>query len=497
MKNILYLTTLLIFVLTLSCSHQTDETGPIKIAVLPFNNTMPGKTDYCYGTGMAYEVIDRLYYFDDLTIRPLNMVSGRSITGYTAKEFRDNLDVDYIFNGSYKKDGEIFKLNIEISGVNGFSTFYEHQFEIPYTEITSLANNAAIELARAIDIIVTEKQKGNIKRNAPAKIESYEYYLKSLDLRYGSNRDVLESIRMSEKSTSLDPEFAPAFSLLGDAYLSYSGLVGGAEGFYEQGGEAYRKSMELNPDNPITYHKLGMFNTKTGQPEDAVALLKDGKDMNPNIPGFYTGLGYVYRYAGLMDESIEMYRHSMILDASLRNAISSGMQILKSEIYMASYEGAYETFDNVLSAHQQLGSEVSEKDWFYGAMVSFYAGDTTNAFLWYDKAVETDPNSVWSQFGQAYKAILEGDTGLLNELIVVFEERNDVDGERQYRLVPFYSQSGRKEDAVKKLSSTISAGFFNYPYFRDDYLIDTIRGEDGFDELLGIARDRHLVFTNM
>ena len=51
-------------------------------------------------------------------------------------------------------------------------------------------------------------------------------------------------------------------------------------------------------------------------------------------------LGYVLRYAGLMEESMASYRRSQELDSTAGNLVSAQDQITKSLIYLGDYDAA-------------------------------------------------------------------------------------------------------------------------------------------------------------
>jgi hypothetical protein len=47
------------------------------------------------------------------------------------------------------------------------------------------------------------------------------------------------------------------------------------------------------------------------------------------------------------------------------------------------------------------------------------------------------------------------------------------------------------------LRNSIEGGFFPYPYFASDPLLDSLRQQGEFDKLMTIARDRHESFKRL
>ena len=65
-----------------------------------------------------------------------------------------------------------------------------------------------------------------------------------------------------------------------------------------------------------------------------------------------------------------------------------------------------------------------------------------------------------------------------------------------YKVAEAYAILGSKQAALRVLKQSIANGFFSYPYLQNDPLLDSIRGEAGFAQLLDDARQRHDAFKS-
>ncbi len=469
---------------------------PLKIAVLPWRNDSPGGAFDAGRTALPYEVVHRLTYVRALAVRPMETAvldfSGDPFAG----RVRDDLDADWFLAGSYRREDDALSVDLRLRGAPGDGPGRSVTISVRGSQEGTLPALIAAEICRLLNVSLSREEETRLQFDAPAHRPAYDSYLQGLAAKVGPPPDLEAGIRLLKKSVELDPAFAPAWSALGESYLLYSGEVGGAKGFYPQAEEALTAAIRLNPAMPMTLQQLGLLRTKTGASEKAVALFKQGLELNPNIADFSAGLGYVYRYAGWMRDSIALYRRAARLDASAKNRIACLMQILKSQIYLGAYRRAERTFEDVLALHAGQGGRADEKELFYGGVVRLYAGDKDGAVRRFDAALAADPESVWSAFGKAYRESLLGRPDAAAGIAAGLEERGDVDGERRYRLVHFYALAGRKGDALRMLESSIEAGFFNAPYFRSDPLLDGLRDEPGFAALLKRADDRHRAFKS-
>jgi hypothetical protein len=75
-------------------------------------------------------------------------------------------------------------------------------------------------------------------------------------------------------------------------------------------------------------------------------------------------------------------------------------------------------------------------------------------------------------------------------------ERGVGDPEGMYKISQAYSVLGDKTSALRVLRHSIEGGFFCYPYFTTDPLLNGLRKEPEFTTLLDVAHQRHQAFTS-
>ena len=68
------------------------------------------------------------------------------------------------------------------------------------------------------------------------------------------------------------------------------------------------------------------------------------------------------------------------------------------------------------------------------------------------------------------------------------------DAEGLYKVAQAYAVLGDKGSAMLMFHRTIEGGFFPYPYFERDPLLDSVRNEAEFAVLMREAQERHEQF---
>jgi hypothetical protein len=70
------------------------------------------------------------------------------------------------------------------------------------------------------------------------------------------------------------------------------------------------------------------------------------------------------------------------------------------------------------------------------------------------------------------------------------------DGEISYKLAQTFAVLGDNQSALRWLRKSINQGFFCYPYFLSDPLLDHLHGDAEYAILIAQARQRHEQFKS-
>jgi tetratricopeptide (TPR) repeat protein len=280
----------------------------------------------------------------------------------------------------------------------------------------------------------------------------------------------------------------------GRTYLDLAGRSSGNEPYYDRAAEVLRKAVEIDPRYPPARELLASYFAKHGDSEQSVTLLREGLTTHPEYPGYYDQLGYVLRYAGLMEASIENYQRAQALDGSVENLVSTQDQITKSLIYLGRYQEAMSSHLKMESLMKGAGRTPDEKEWFYKGVIHLYAGQRDQAVEAFRRGEAMDATTVWTTFGRGYAGIATGDREQVAKVLDSLERLVVIDGERHYRLVHFACFLGEHARALEQLQASIRGGFFNAPYISADPLTAALRSQPGFAPLLAQAEKRHTAF---
>jgi tetratricopeptide (TPR) repeat protein len=314
--------------------------------------------------------------------------------------------------------------------------------------------------------------------------QAYEYYLRGVDL-YSMN-DFPAAIAMLEKSVSIDPNYAPTWANLGKAYTTDATLQLGGREQYDKAEAAYEKAIALNPN--LIEPRIYMANmlTDTGRVEQAVPLLRAALQTSPNNAELHWELGYAYRFAGILQESVAECERARQIDPDVKINSSA----INGYLYLGQYAKFLESLPQTDSAYVL----------FYRGFGEFYENHEKEAAQAFDRAYTLQPSLLPARVGKVLSYSIGGQHAAALELLRKtqdeMEERGVSDAESMYKIAQAYAVLGDKPASLHALSHTIDGGFFCYSCFVTDPLLASIRNEPEFQRLSEEARQRQEEFKS-
>src|SRR6266481_6814729 len=164
---------------------------------------------------------------------------------------------------------------------------------------------AAPLLKTALLLVLLGLMSGDVayaqrRGKAPRKSESRAAVLVDEADKMAADRKWPEAIDAYKLAIRLDPNYAPAYGGLGDAYLN--------SGNSEQALVAYKEQVRLAPNDAQAQYDLGYFYNFMGRYGEAFAPLVKATSLDPNFAEAYYGIGYAYLRGADFEKSIPFYK---------------------------------------------------------------------------------------------------------------------------------------------------------------------------------------------
>jgi TolB-like protein/DNA-binding winged helix-turn-helix (wHTH) protein len=329
----------IVFWIITAQTHAVREST--SVAVLPFTDLSPGQDQQYLADGIAEEIINLLSKVTSL--RVIARTSSFSFRGKDADIARISkaLGVTHVVEGSVRKEGDRIRVAVRLVEASNGSRSWSESYDQPVGDVLALETNVARSVGAEL--------RANLQNLAdvPAKgvnPEAYDLYLRGQhELRM---REFGEAVRYLERAIEIDSGFIPAYHSLGLAYreeivdvrvpmtenraklremvgrglhlapndpglLAFSGLVARYDGDIKLAEQRFAHARQKDPSNRIAQRMYASFKHDQGYPEEALALTRRIREIDPLNSNLYVGAWSSYMDLGNAKEAFaaaERYR---------------------------------------------------------------------------------------------------------------------------------------------------------------------------------------------
>jgi DNA-binding winged helix-turn-helix (wHTH) protein/TolB-like protein/Tfp pilus assembly protein PilF len=456
---------------------------PKSLAILPLQNLRQTPADDFLGFSLADAIITKLDYVSSVTIRPSAYVQKYRNQVVDIRKVADELKVDSLVTGNFIHDGDKLRITYQMIDVKTEKILGRGTMDLKYDDLLQVQDNVAQRIVQELNLELSPAEAEKIKLDAPINPLAYEYYLRGVDL-HGQHNFPL-AIKMLEKSTEIDPNYAPTWAYLGASYTSHATFELGGREQYRRAQAAYERALTLQPAQLDAQIFLANLLVDTGKVEQAVPLLRNALKTNPNYAAAHWELGYAYRFAGMLNESLAECERALQIDP----LVKANGSVLNTYLYLGQYDKFLLTLPDPDDSSFFL---------FYRGYGEYYQKHWERATRDFDHAYKIDP-SLYARIGKAFGESIAGrkSNGLeiVHGLEGMIHQRGVGDPEAEYKIAQAYALLGDKVSALRALRRSIESGFFCHPYMLADPLLNGLRQEPEFDQILGVARQRHQEFA--
>ncbi|HEV7646204.1 MAG TPA: winged helix-turn-helix domain-containing protein [Pyrinomonadaceae bacterium] len=323
------------------------------LLVLPFENLTNDPAQDYFSDGLTEEMITRL---GSLQPRRLGVIARTTAltykkTGKDIKQIGDELGVNYVLEGSVRREGGRLRITSQLIQVGDQTHLWAETFDRDEKDVLDIQREVAARIASSLSLELLPSYSSEAASGKFAKPEAFDAYLKGRYLVTKDNPDDLKrSIPYFDQAISEDPNFAPAYAAQVEALvllIDWTGATANsdlpkakaaalkaveldpayAEGYAALGSVQlrlewnsrdaegnFRRAVELNPNNPLTRLNYGRCLLSRGQIEPGFREIEEALKLDP-VSLLTTGIAaYTYLNAGRYDRAIELSRRMLELE---------------------------------------------------------------------------------------------------------------------------------------------------------------------------------------
>jgi TolB-like protein/Tfp pilus assembly protein PilF len=315
---------------------------PTALAVLPFSDLSASKSYGYFADGMHEELLTRLTSIDGLRVSSRTSVEPYRDTRLGVAEIAEQLHVGAIIEGSVRVDDDRIRVTVQLIEAQTDHHLWADNFDrlLSVQNIFSIQEEVARQIALAL-----QRQYADISEPQPvqlptANLDAYTAYLLGRHHTFRQTPEDLErAVAYLEQATTLDPNFAQAFAVLGwsysflgtnygnllpkdaypraknaalkaitldsnlsDARSLYADILTWYDWDFAAAEREYLKTMELDPINVLGY---ALFLSVQERHEEALELIERRLQAHPDDPYVHINAAWRFMSARRYDRAIK------------------------------------------------------------------------------------------------------------------------------------------------------------------------------------------------
>ena len=445
------------------------------IAVMPFVNES-GNADVEYlADGMTETLISSLSQLPNLNVKARSSVFRYKGKTTDAKTIGKELNVQAILNGRVVQRGDQLTLSLELVDAQTENVIWSERYNRQQADLVTLHSEIARDVSNKLRVKLSGADEQKLTKNYTENPDAYQLYLKGLfHWNKRTPRDLQKSVEYFQQAVSVDSNYAPAFAGLADAYAllaAFGGAsprevmpkakdaafkaisldsqlaephvaLGHTAQFYDYdfitAEREFKRAIELNPRYSVAHEFYGTLLSNLNRPDEADAEFRLALQLEPLALGANRMYGETLFFARRYDESIAQLKKTIELDDSFASAHRS-----LGRVYLSTknYAGHVEEF----ARHYELVGEPQT------------AADMRDSFA----------KTGWQGF-------LRSMTGEKRPTKYFFP----------FYAAFYYVELGEKDKAIFELNKTYQERLYYVAWMRTDPLLDPLRDDPRFQELL-------------
>jgi len=457
-------------------------TGRRAVAVLPFKLLTPNPEDEYLSVALADAVINQLGTNGELLVRPTGVVARYAKQAVDPLTVARELNVQVIVEGSIQKFGQRLRLHAQVWNVADGSTLLAAKHDSEMSDLFGAQDKIANAVARTLGAQATASSEAPAA--APTKYPlAFELFLRAVERLSRVNLwDTHTAIEMLEKAVKLDPGFVAAWARLAEAYMVMAVTFEPGVRWVRRGDRAIHRALRLDPRNAEAHCERGRAlwtPARNFQNRAALRALSTALRVSPGCQRAKTWQSVIFLHLGMLEEAKEGLLS--VLSTDPENAFSL---VFLGQIAIYSWN-----YDEAEEYHLRAFHVDPTNIWahlFYPT-IALYRGQLEEAAERIRVARQLLPDDPWLRSCEALLWAKRGESGKAEELA-----HRALRGGKPllhthhmfHTTAAAHALLGNPARAIALLRKASGTGLPNYPVFREDPHLHSLRERPDFLSLM-------------
>jgi len=420
------------------------------LAVLYFANLSGDKEDEYFRDGMTEDVITELSKIKELRLFPRSAVLAFRDKPLPATQIGQQLGAAYVLDGSVRRAGTRLRITAQLAETRTGHSAWAERYDRELKDVFEIQDEIAQNIARALRVMLTEKEKREIEKLPTREVQAYDYYLRGRQFFHRLRRKDLEFARqMFARAIVIDPAYARAFAGVSDCCAFLYMYYEASEDNLREAVSASRRAIELDPESAEAHSSRGLAESLSKNYEEADREFQNAIRLNPQLFEAYYFYGRSCFAQGQHEKAAPLFEKAgQVNHDDFQSLTHSAMCYHVMGREDKSLEQRRASFRRI-ERHVQLHPD-DVRAIYLGAVDLCTLGERDRSLEWAERALAMEPD----------------DCSVL------------------YNVCCTYSLLGEREKAIDCLEKSVRQGFGHKEWIQNDPDLSVLRDHPRFQALM-------------
>ncbi len=408
------------------------------------------KENEYFSDGLAEELIHVLSKVESLHVASRTSTFAFKGKNEDVRKIGEQLNVRTVLEGSVRKAGNRLRISAQLVNVADGYQLWSETYNRQLEDVFEIQDEIAQNIAKALRVLLSDKDKKALEQGQTADIQAYDYYLRGRQFFHQFRRQGFEFARqMFAKAIAIDPTYARAFAGLADCHsLLYTNWER-SDLHLKEADAASRKALELDADLAEAHVARGQAVMLNKHYDEARREFETALDQNPNLFEAHYFYARCCMAQGQLTEAVRLFEQASRLRPEDYQALCLGAGTLMGLGRKAEAEATYRRGLEAAEKHLQRHPDDARAH-YLGAAAWCQLGQPDKGCDWARRAMDIDPEEPMTL----------------------------------YNVACVYALQNKVEEALGILENAVQHGFRHKAWIEHDADLNSLRGQPRFVALL-------------
>ncbi|MBI3675090.1 MAG: adenylate/guanylate cyclase domain-containing protein [Proteobacteria bacterium] len=376
-----------------SADRKAEDVRRLSICVLPFANMSGDAEQEYFSDGISEDIITDLSKVSALSVIARNSAFAFKGKNVDVLQIARQLKVSHVLEGSVRKAGGRVRITAQLIDGARNDHVWAERYDRDLSDIFALQDEISEAIVKALKIKLLPEERKAIEQRGTDSVEAYNLYLMArqnyITGGEGDGRRVEATIRISNRATQIDPNYARAWALMALSQTVLRFIHGKGD---DDGLAAAERALALDANVAEAHAAKARIFAENGRHDEAAAEIAAGLRLDPDSFEVNRSAGLLsFKQQRLEDAVVYWEKAAALVEtdiASLAMLMTCYTALGNSQAARRSAEITRARAEKVL-AHDQNNAQVIS--WTVAALAVL--GEAERSKEWISRALLIDPDN--------------------------------------------------------------------------------------------------------